>query len=1210
MASNLSSDGYDTPANPPPAAQQPGLDPSASLSSPSSRLEPPSLPQVMEQPGYAAQTPEGMAAAAGEYSSGPASSYSSFSNTAGSPSTLGTQHAPWPGGAIRKGSGSDSGGAVYDGAGAPPPNATAAAPRFQRPTGPMRTPSNTYNPPRGPPRFIQIQGQRRSTSNTRWGRNAEKEYPAHENVYVRQLRQDPADYYGQEPYTPSLGYSSLSDEEDESPSSEAQFENDYDQDTQLFYNSEDLQPSAEELEVPENRERLEWYSMLASVLRGDVVKQEKQRLIGANVRGGDKTWNNEIWLGVRAKVCGRSVTQQKVKVEGERAKVGQEVEAIINFKIKGESETGKTPAKQIEDVVDRIEHCERQYPARAAFEAAHPRAASDEFRMCCAAVTAWHNTTVSINTELGILQKWVGNEELDFTKGRASSASATGLTDDASFIDRILKEDGLTSLQGKRSLLVGAAEVILKAKASLVAISRESAQRHLPPYIEELLTLIEFPSRLIQEVIRVRVKYARRMKETSAQQPSIMTEQIIQQFQILLRLAIRIKLDYVAVSQPEPGWELPPCIDEHFDATVLAALKFYFTLLNQRLAISKNTFKETEILEQEWEFCNDIGRHLENGDVEVAEQFSGLTAKALARLTQHFERELQRRPEEEGKELDRRYKTILDSVRVRQRKLFRFSRLLGQRFENATEYSIGPERAQLPLIYAELVASAHFMISTDNATQDGVVLIASSSLRDKPRVIQSILGTSSYADSIAEEMVNTYVLIVRPEQPLAWEGEEVAVDVRPIATDIQTGRIRLVSDGSQQRLFNARSEFIDALGLNLGVVSELRANLPRVNAELTKIKRLAYKLSKTILDSVGIIRKQTRGLENGPELIQTCFAFAAEFGKRSLGYMGANQRMMNNQKLLMLALDWVSFVCDDCEARDRKTFRWAVVALEFALAMTRGSNILSLQDDDFTRLRAKVAGCMSLLISHFDIMGARGTIAAQAKQREDLAGAGRGAGAGKPLDPARLTTDLEASAFIRRQWCDKLAELDRLREDREAERRCLGRVLQETNEADRSLTSLSSSATNVNLRWQQGAFVGGGTFGTVYAALNLDSGQLMAVKEIRLQDPHHIPTIAQQIREEMAVLEVLDHPNIVEYYGIEVHRDKVYIFMEFCSGGSLATLLEHGRIEDETVTQVYALQMLEGLAHLHSRNIVHRDIKPESTLTPLPLFFLPARTIR
>jgi mitogen-activated protein kinase kinase kinase len=118
----------------------------------------------------------------------------------------------------------------------------------------------------------------------------------------------------------------------------------------------------------------------------------------------------------------------------------------------------------------------------------------------------------------------------------------------------------------------------------------------------------------------------------------------------------------------------------------------------------------------------------------------------------------------------------------------------------------------------------------------------------------------------------------------------------------------------------------------------------------------------------------------------------------------------------------------------------------------------------------------------------------------------------------------------------------------------------------------------------------------VYAALNLDSGQMMAVKEIRLQDPQLIPTIVSQIRDEMGVLQVLDHPNIVQYYGIEPHRDKVYIFMEYCDGGSLAGLLEHGRIEDETVIIVYALQMLEGLAYLHERRVMHRDIKPENIL--------------
>lgn len=1079
-----------------------------------------------------------------------------------------------------------------------PINGTAN-PRPQRPTAPARTPSSTYNPPRKPPHVISLHSNRqRSFSGTRSRRDPNAQYRAQEKAYIQQLRQDPNhEYYKDDPYTPGLAYSTDSETEEESPSSEVHFDNDiYDQDTQLFYNNDEIQPSSEELQVPENRERLEWHSMLASVLKGDVVTQEKQRLIGTTEQKGEKALNNEIWIGVRSRVCGRSIAAQKRMVEEGRAGLNSEIEAIIAFQIKGETEVGKPAIKQVQDVVQKIERCESLYPTRLALEKANARAESDDFKTSCEAVIAWHNTTELINTELAILQGWVGNEELDFAKSGIQN-SGPGLTDDASFLDRIHKDDGLKSLQGDHSMLLGVAEVIRKAKSTLIQNAEAFAKRHLPPYIEELLTLINFPSRLIQEIIRMRLNYAKKMKDPG-QLSGMMADQMISQFQILLKLAVRIKQEYTVVSQSEPGWELPPCIDDNFDFVVLDALKFYFKMLNSKLMGNKNTFKEAEILEQEWEFSNTIGRFLDGGDVEVAEQFSGLTAKALQRLTSHFERELQRRPEENATDIDKRYKQILDSVRVRQRKLFRFSRLLGQRFENATEFNISLGAGQPQDICDALMASGHFLIDSASLERSGVLLIASPSLYNRPRDIQSILGTSFHSEEDLEDPSNPYILIVRPDESLYWDGKRLEVELRAPSMDIRPGRLRLVADGSQQRLQNARLTFFQSIGVTLDILTELRANLPRVNVELGKIKKTAYKLSNTIMESVEIIRKQTKGLEN-QELIQTCFAFATEFGKRSLTYMDVNRRMMNNLKLTRLGLDWVSFICDDCVSSDRKTFKWAVVALEFAMVMTRGPNILSITDEEFIRLRTKVAGCMSLLISHFDIMGARSTLAAQAeKQRiEALAGQFR------KMDISRMKDDTEASAFVREQWLAQLSEIDAIRKQKEAERQALGRVLEDSNEADRSLTFLSSSATNVSLRWQQGQFVGGGTFGSVYAAMNLDSGYLMAVKEIRLQDPQLIPTVAAQIRDEQAVLEVLDHPNIVSYYGIEVHRDKVYIFMEYCSGGSLANLLEHGRIEDETVVQVYALQMLEGLAYLHQSGIAHRDIKPESKFSPIPLLF-------
>ena len=1072
----------------------------------------------------------------------------------------------------------------------PLPNGMAS-PRPQRPSGPARTPSSTYNPPRKPSNYMSLHTTRQRSYSSSRRRDPNAQYRAQEKEYIQQLRKRPDSEYYDDEYPPSLAYSTDSEPDEESPSSEVHFDNDnYDQDTQLFYNNDDLQPSLEELQVPENRERLEWHSMLASVLKGDVVKQEKQRLIGTTEQKGEKALSNEIWIGVRSKICGRSLAAQKRMIEEGRAGLNPEIEGIIAFQIKGEAEVGKPAAAQVEDVVKKIERCEGLYPTRGALLEAHSRAGSKEFQDSCEAVIAWHNTTELINTELAILQGWVGNEELDFAKTKSGSTGGAGLSDDASFLERIHKDDGLKSLHGDHSMLLGVTEVIRKAKATLIENAAGFAQRHLPPYIEEFYTLINFPSRLIQEIIRMRLDYARKMKDPT-QLSTMMVEQVISQFQILLKLAVRIKQEYIMVSHPEPGWELPPCIDENFDLVVLDALKFYFKMLNSKLVGNKNTFKEAEILEQEWEFSNSIGRFLDGGDVEVAEQFSGLTAKALQRLTTHFERELQRKPEENAADMDKRYKQILDSARVRQRKLFRFSRLLSQRFENATDFSIAFDSRQLQELLGNLMASGHVLVNVPSMEQNGIYLIASPTLYEHPRDILSILGTSFHAEDDQGDPENPYVLIIRPDEGWFWDSKQMNVDMRSPSVDIRPNRLRLVADGSQQRLINARLAFFQSIGTKLDILAEMRANLPRVNIELGKIKKTAYKLSNTIMESVEIIRKQTKGFQN-QELIQTCFAFATEFGKRSVTYMDVNRRLMNNLKLTRLGLDWVSFICDDCVASDRKTFKWAVVALEFAMVMTRGPNILSISDEEFTRLRTKVAGCMSLLISHFDIMGARSTLAAQAeKQRvEALAGQFR------KMDISRMKDDAEASTFIREQWLSQLQEIDELRKQKDTERQPMGRVLEAANDADRSLTFLSSSATNAQLRWQQGQFVGGGTFGSVYAAINLDSGYLMAVKEIRLQDPQLIPTVAGQIRDEQAVLEVLDHPNIVSYYGIEVHRDKVYIFMEYCSGGSLASLLEHGRIEDETVIQVYALQMLEGLAYLHQSGICHRDIKPESML--------------
>ncbi|KAJ0121602.1 hypothetical protein J7T55_008768 [Diaporthe amygdali] len=1089
-----------------------------------------------------------------------------------------------------------------------PIHSNGTSTRPQRPTGPARQPSNTYRPVRRPQPTPVGYPDPRSASRSR-NLPSNSTFARQERAYVQRLnnarKQDypfPSEF---DPISFGTQGDPDSDSEGETPGSEAPYSTEQDDDARRLFEGDDdeeLEPTEEDIRDPDNRERLEWHGMLAAVLTGDVVRQEKKRLIGSSEQEVGKTAQKaELWLGIRSRICGRHLPVQRRMVEDARGTMDRTIEEIIHFQIAGESEAGKPPADQVRDMVGKIERLEGLYPSREAMLAAHSSARSALFTEACDAITSWYNVNELINTELTVLRRWVGNDELDFLRTRERSPIGNAIGDESSFLDKLLKEDGLKSLHDhieedvggmkskRNSMLRGISSVILKAKETLIHNAEAFKKRHLPPYIEDLLTLISFPSRLIEEIIKVRLAYAKKMKE-SAQQNPMLQDQMISQFQVLLNLAIGIKIEYLGISQPEPGWELPPCIDEAFDQAVLDALKYYFKMLNWKLSGNKNTFKEAELLFQEWEFINEIGSHLDHGDVEVAEQFSNLTFKAIRRLSDTFERELQRKPRESPAEMSKRYKQILDSVRVRQRMLQRFSRMLSGNYENAADFSIAFDPDRLHDLFARLIESGHFQIYTASIEHEGVILVASPSLHGRHEEIQSIIGTASY-EHVSEDPTDPYILMIRAENAPHWYGPKVSMTVREEPLDLKLGHLRLIAGGSQNRLTSARKAFLELINMHLDLVVEQRSNLKKVNQKLGDIKKVAYKLSNTFMDSVETIRAQTKGMEV-QDLIQTCFIFATEFGQRSLLFMDSNRRQMNNIKLTKLALDWVSFICDDCVSSDRKTFRWAVLALEFSMGMTRGRHILALGDEEYARLREKVAGCMSLLISHFDIMGARSSVAAQAeKQRlEALVGQFRRLDQGKNLD------DQTASKFVLDHRLQELSRIDEGRKQILAERSAMGRVLEASNEVDRSLAYLSSTATNFTMRWQQGHFVGGGTFGNVYAAMNLDTGHLMAVKEIRLQDPKLIPTIATQIKDEMRVLESVDHPNVVSYYGIEVHRDRVYIFMEFCSGGSLANLLEHGRIEDEQVIMVYALQLLEGLAYLHEIKIAHRDIKPENVL--------------
>lgn len=515
-------------------------------------------------------------------------------------------------------------------------------------------------------------------------------------------------------------------------------------------------------------------------------------------------------------------------------------------------------------------------------------------------------------------------------------------------------------------------------------------------------------------------------------------------------------------------------------------------------------------------------------------------------------------------------------------------RILTNRFENSAEYILSHN--QIHALHEGLVATGHFQAYTASVEHDGIIILGDPSLYERPGKVTDILRATYPSDANAEEG-DPYVLIINANERFSWKGKKRNVHMHEPNLNLQKGRVRLVSESLPDRLKRAKTCFSSATENLLELIVGERANIPRLNREIRKIKKTVRKIAFSVMDSVATIRSQCYG--NGcQDLVQSVFDFAIQLGQRSVYYMEPSKRAETYLRLTKLAIDWISFACDDCIASDRKTFKFAIVALEEAMTRTSGTSIIQLDEEDFSRMRVKVARCMTLLISHFDILGARSALAAQTEmEKQDLI----------KLQSKRMPIDFDSSqddeAKLQAVIDERMAQINVLETRRDQSlsmQHNYGRVLDESSVSSRSLMNLASSLSNMTLRWQQGRFLGGGTFGSVYAAINLDSGDFMAVKEIRLHDSSTSPSVIKAIKDEMTVLEMLDHPNIVSYYGIEVHRDKVFIFMEYCAGGSLANLLEHGRIEDEAVVQVYTLQLLEGLAYLHQRHIVHRDIKPES----------------
>nr|KAJ3422691.1 hypothetical protein HK105_006929 [Polyrhizophydium stewartii] len=148
-----------------------------------------------------------------------------------------------------------------------------------------------------------------------------------------------------------------------------------------------------------------------------------------------------------------------------------------------------------------------------------------------------------------------------------------------------------------------------------------------------------------------------------------------------------------------------------------------------------------------------------------------------------------------------------------------------------------------------------------------------------------------------------------------------------------------------------------------------------------------------------------------------------------------------------------------------------------------------------------------------------------------------------------------------------------------------------TSQKNDLLSFLSSSAVPTVGNYVLGRTIGEGTFGKVKFGRHKLTGQEVAVKIV---DKIHAPALIREIE----TWRQMRHPNIAQLYEVLCTESRIYMVMEYCSGGEVFDYIaKHGRLDDSgpECRRIFR-QIVDAVAKCHEKNFVHRDLKLENIL--------------
>ena len=125
--------------------------------------------------------------------------------------------------------------------------------------------------------------------------------------------------------------------------------------------------------------------------------------------------------------------------------------------------------------------------------------------------------------------------------------------------------------------------------------------------------------------------------------------------------------------------------------------------------------------------------------------------------------------------------------------------------------------------------------------------------------------------------------------------------------------------------------------------------------------------------------------------------------------------------------------------------------------------------------------------------------------------------------------------------------------------------------------------------------LGSGKFGLVKLGYHIESKRKVAIKKLNKKEMN--TNDYNLVKNEMEIMKISQHPNLIKLYDFFENEDEINIIMEYCEGGDLFGYLEK---KDFVLKELQAASFIYKIAsaifYLHSYGIAHRDLKPENIL--------------